>query len=120
MPLPADVGRAVAQYLRNGRPRCSCRRVFIRDHAPHAGFSRSNAISYIAKTALNNAGVKSARKGAHLFRHSLATTMLRNGASLEEIGQLLRHKSPDSTAIYAKVELAALRSLVMRWPGGER
>jgi len=120
MPLPADVGDAVAQYLRCGRPQCSCRRVFIRDRAPHAGFTRSNAISYIAASALHNAGVKSARKGAHLFRHSLATAMLRNRASLEEIGQLLRHTSPDSTAIYAKVELAALRPLAMRWPGGLR
>ena len=120
LPLPEDVGRAIAQYLRSGRPRCSCRSVFIRDHAPHIGFQRGHALAYIVKTALAAAGVKSARKGSHLLRHSLATAMLRNGASLDEIGRLLRHKSPSTTAIYAKVDIGALRPLAMRWPGGVR
>lgn len=120
LPLSEDVGRAIAGYLRGGRPRCSCRRVFIRNHAPHVGFQRAHAISYIVKTALAKAGLKSAHTGAHVLRHSLATTMLRNGASLDEIGQLLRHKSPSTTAIYAKVEIDALRPLAMRWPGGAR
>jgi len=70
--------------------------------------------------ALKRAGVESARKGAHLFRHGLATDMLRHGASLDEIGDLLRHKSPNTTAIYAKVDLVALRSLALPWPGGSR
>ena len=60
----------------------------------------------------------SARKGAHVLRHSLATDMLRRGASLDEIGEILRHKSPDTTAIYAKVDLGALRTLALAWPGG--
>jgi site-specific recombinase XerD len=120
LPLPEDVGRAIVRYLRSDRPRCSCRSVFIRDHAPRVGFQRAQAIAYIVKTALATAGVKSARKGSHLLRHSLATTMLRNGASLDEIGQLLRHRSPSTTAIYAKVEIDALRPLAMRWPGGAR
>jgi hypothetical protein len=84
------------------------------------GLSRANTIAKIVQGALERAGVESARKGAHLLRHSLATSMLRNGASLGEIGELLRHKSPDSTAIYAKVELGALKPLALRWPGGDR
>ena len=62
----------------------------------------------------------SARKGAHLLRHSLATDMLRKGASLDEIGEVLRHKSPDTTAIYAKVDLNSLQALALPWPGGVR
>ena len=64
--------------------------------------------------------MESARKGAHLLRHSLATDMLRKGASLDEIGEVLRHRSPDTTAIYAKVALDALRTLALPWPGGAR
>jgi site-specific recombinase XerD len=64
--------------------------------------------------------VRSARTGAHLLRHSLATELLRQGASLAEIGEVLRHRSPDTTAIYAKVDLAALRTLALPWPGGAR
>jgi site-specific recombinase XerD len=74
----------------------------------------------LARNALKKAGVQSARKGAHLFRHSLATQMLGQGASLDEIGQVLRHKDPDTTAIYAKVDLKALRGLTVAWPGGAR
>jgi site-specific recombinase XerD len=120
LPLPADVGQAIAGYLHRDRPRCACRRVFIRDYAPRAGFGYASAIAKIVRCALEKAGVESARKGAHLLRHSLATDMLQKGASLDQIGEVLRHKSPDSTAIYAKVELDALRSLGLRWPGGDR
>ena len=118
LPLPMDVGQAIAGYLHRDRPQCSCRSLFIRDYAPLVGFGVAHAISKIVRCALEKAGVESARKGAHLLRHSLATDMLRNGASLEEIGEVLRHKSPDSTAIYAKVELDALKPLALSWPGG--
>ena len=120
LPLPADAARATARYLHWDRPRCACRRVFIRDYAPIGGFSRAGAIAKIVQCALEKAGVVSGRKGAHLLRHSLATDMLRKGASLDEIGEVLRHKSPDSTAIYAKVDLQALRALALPWPGGAR
>jgi integrase len=120
LPLPADVAKAIARYLRQDRPRCACRRVFIRDHAPIGGFHRAVAISNIVRRALARAGVVSARKGAHLLRHNLATEMLRKGASLDDIGEVLRHKSPDSTAIYAKVNLKSLRTLALPWPGGAR
>src|SRR5213593_4094455 len=85
---------------------------------PFGGPIRLNAISGIVRGALTKAGVKSDRKGAHLLRHSLATDMLRRGASLDEIGHILRHSSPSTTAIYAKVDLDSLRTLALPWPGG--
>jgi site-specific recombinase XerD len=118
MPLLADVGEAIAAYLRNGRPHCSSRRVFIRAKAPLGGFASSVAICCIVMQALQRADVESARHGAHLFRHTLACDLLRKGCSLDEIGELLRHQSPNTTAIYAKVDLTALHSLP--WPGGNR
>jgi integrase/recombinase XerD len=118
LPLPADVGKAIAKYLQSDRPESSSRRVFIRDRAPRAGFGYATAIAKIVRCSLEKAGVESARKGAHLFRHSLATNMLAKGASLGEIGEVLRHRSTDTTAIYAKVQLEALRTLAFRWPGG--
>jgi site-specific recombinase XerD len=72
----------------------------------------------MVRRALIEAGVDSARKGAHLFRHTLATELLRQEVSLDEIGELLRHESPNTTALYAKVDLIALRSLALPWPGG--
>jgi integrase len=120
LPLPSDAGKAVAEYLQRDRPRCDCRRVFLRVKAPHAGLSTSPVISMIAAKALRRAGVQSARTGAHVFRHSFATTMLGRGASLGEIGQLLRHKNPKTTAIYAKVDVKALRSIALPWVGGAK
>ena len=119
MPIPPDVGAAVVAYLRNGRPKSSCRRLFLRSFAPHVGFASGCAITMIAKTALERAGIRGyAHQGAHIFRHSLATELLRSGATLSEIGQLLRHESHDTTRIYAKVDVDALRTLSLPWPGG--
>ena len=120
MPLSAEVGHAIAAYLRKGRPRCTSRRLFIREHAPRVGFANSCAVSTLVQRALADAGVDSPHTGAYVFRHSLATEMLRQGASLGEIGQLLRHAHPDTTRIYAKVDVEALRPLALRWPGGGR
>jgi site-specific recombinase XerD len=118
LPLTPEVGEALARYLRQDRPRGGdCRRVFLRARAPHVGLSDTQAITSLVRRALKQAGVESARKGAHLLRHSLATDLLRQGASLHEIGELLRHRSPNSTAVYAKVELTALRPLAPAWPG---
>ena len=103
LPLPREVGEALVAYLRDARPRCPTRRVFVRIHAPHVGFAGPVAITNVVHRALARAGIDPPFKGAHLLRHSLATAMLRHGASLEEIGQLLRHVSPSSTSIYAKV-----------------
>lgn len=120
LPMPSDVGEALATYLHDDRPRCSSRRVFIRNRAPLTGFASSVAISSLVMRVLKKAGVDSARKGAHLFRHTLATDLLRQGQSLDEIGELLRHRSPNTTAIYAKVDVAALHTLALPWPGGDR
>jgi site-specific recombinase XerD len=119
MPMPPDVGAAVVAYLRDGRPTSSCRRLFLRTLAPNVGFASGCAITMIAKTALGRAGIRGyAHQGAHIFRHSLATELLRSGATLSEIGQLLRHESHDTTRIYAKVNIEALRTLSLPWPGG--
>ena len=116
MPIPPDVGEAIVAYLRNGRPKSACRRLFIRTFAPHVGFASGCAITMIAKTALDRVGIEGcAHRGAHIFRHSLATELLRSGATLTEIGQLLRHKSHDATRIYAKVDIEALRRLSPPW-----
>jgi site-specific recombinase XerD len=120
MPLSAEVGHAIAAYLRKGRPHCTSRRLFIREHAARVGFANSGAVSTLVQRALADAGVDSPHTGAYVFRHSLATEMLRQGASLGEIGQLLRHAHPDTTQIYAKVDVCALRPLALRWPGGGR
>jgi site-specific recombinase XerD len=121
MPIPPDVGAAIAAYLRDGRPKSSCRRLFLRTLAPRVGFASGNAITMIAKAALERARIQGfAHQGAHLFRHSLATELLRSGATLSEIGQLLRHKGHDTTRIYAKVDIDALRPLSLPWPGGAR
>lgn len=118
LPLPQDVGEAVASYLRGSRPHCATRRVFIRLQAPHCGFSSSVAIDNVVRRALERTGLDPEQKGAHLLRHSLATRLLNNGASLEQIAQLLRHAHPQTTEIYAKVDLQALRALAQPWPGG--
>jgi site-specific recombinase XerD len=119
LPLPMDVGQGLERYLMV-RPPSTYRNVFVRGYAPYTPFVASGPVSVLVRKAIKKAGVKSARTGAHIFRHSLATEMLRRGASLTEIGSVLRHRDPDSTAIYAKVDLEALRELALPWPGGAR
>ena len=120
LPLPADVGEAIAAYLRHGRPRSTSRRVFLRAKAPIGGLLGPSAIGSLVRQALTRAGVSAPTTGAHQFRHALATQMLRQGASLAEIGEVLRHRSPQTTTIYAKVDLEALQTLALPWPGGVR
>ena len=85
--------------------------------APRQGFCGSAAVCDVVRRALSRAGLNPSFKGASLLRHSLATSMLRSGASLAEIGEILRHQQPNTTEIYAKVDLAALRSVAQPWPG---
>jgi len=119
MPLLQEVGKSVADYLKRGRPRCSTRRVFVQCKAPYVGFSGPpNAVSGIVNRALARAGLNPVNHGAHLLRHSLATNLLRSGASLTQIGQVLRHQQMQTTEIYAKVDVHALRALAQPWPGG--
>ena len=120
LPLAADVGAALAAYLRHDRPRSATRSVFLRHRAPLVGFGNSSTISSLVRRALKHAGVESTHTGAHVLRHSLATSLLRQGGSLDEIGELLRHQSPNTTAIYAKVDVTALHTLALPWPGGGR
>ena len=118
LPLPVDVGEAVAAYLQDGRPSTTSRALFLRGRAPIISFKSPQGVGSLVKHALARAGIDSPRKGAHQFRHTLATGMLGRGASLAEIGELLRHRSPQTTAIYAKVDLTSLRTLALPWPGG--
>lgn len=118
LPLPPDVGRAIADYLKKDRPACSTRHVFIRMRAPRRGFANSEAISTMVARSLKRAGIDFLHRGAHLFRHSLATQMLGQGSSLGDIALLLRHRSLNTTTLYAKVDLTALRALAQAWPGG--
>lgn len=118
LPMPADVGEAIADYLRNARPTSESRCVFLRSRAPAGTFRGESAIASVVKSALERAAIDAPRKGAHQFRHGLASQMLRQGATLSEIGELLRHRSPQTTAIYAKVDLASLATLALPWPGG--
>lgn len=118
MPLPADVGEALASYLRLDRPACRTRQVFVCMQAPYRGFAASSALARIVHRALLRADLHPTFKGAHLFRHSLATSLLRSGTTMGEIGEVLRHKSTNTTEIYAKVDFEGLRSLAHFWPMG--
>jgi len=120
LPIPIDVGEALADYLRNGRPKATIRKFFLSAQAPIHAFTDNRRISMLVGEALKRAGIDSQRKGAHQLRHSLATGMLQRGASLSEIGEVLRHRSVQSTAIYAKVDLNSLREVAMPWPGGTK
>jgi len=118
MPLPSDVGKALASYLRRDRPACQTRRVFICIQAPRRGFANPSTLTMIVRRALDRADLHPTFKGAHLLRHSLATSMLRSGATMGEIGDVLRHRIPNTTEIYAKVDFDGLRSLAHPWPIG--
>ena len=120
MPLPLEVGKAIAAYLQDGRPVSSCRRVFLRAKAPNRGFRGSSGVGSVVRIWLKRAGVNAPTYGTHQFRHGLATEMLRQGASLGEIGDVLGHQHPQTTTIYTKIDLEALRPLAQQWPGGPR
>ena len=115
LPLPVDVGEALVSYLRR-RPRCESRALFVRMTAPLQELA-PHTIGWIVREACTRAGLP--RVGAHRLRHTAATEMLRQGASLAEIGQVLRHREQKTTAIYAKVDRRALRALARPWPSQE-
>lgn len=112
LPLPTDVGEALVSYLRR-RPRCEARALFLRVTAPRQGLNRCT-VGWVVRAACDRAALP--RIGAHRLRHTAATQMLQAGASLPEIGQVLRHREQKTTAIYAKVDHAALRALARPWP----
>ena len=113
LPLPRDVGEALVDYLRRGRPRRPCPELFLRFLAPNVGLS-GNGITSLVYAACDRAGRP--RVGPHRLRHGLACDLLRHGAPLGEVGQVLRHKSLLATSIYAKVDRVALSGLALPWP----
>lgn len=115
VPLPPDVGKAMADYVRRDRPRCASRAVFIRRQAPLSGLG-GTGVTHIVERAIKRLGLQTPSRGAHLLRHSLATDLLRRGSSLPEIAELLRHRSPETTMLYAKVDFNALRRVPPPWP----
>jgi integrase/recombinase XerD len=117
LPLPGDIGQALADYLRHGRPRGFGRTVFVTVCAPVTAVSRGTINTVLARACIR-AGMPAV--GAHRLRHTVASELLSRGAGLREIGQLLRHQDLGTTAIYAKVDQAALSRLALPWPGGER
>ena len=118
LPLPQDAGDALLAYIERARPRVPEERLFLRVHAPYRPFSSSRCISGVVRLALERAGIANApSRGAGLLRHSAATAMLRGGATLETVGTVLRHRSVDTTAHYAKVDVATLTAIAQPWPG---
>lgn len=120
LPLPVEVGKAIAAYLRRGRRPTTSRHMFLRAKAPIRGFRGASGVGSIVRHRLQRARIDAPSHGAHQFRHGLATELLHQGASLGEIGDLLGHHNPQTTMIYTKVDLDALRTLALPWPGGVR
>lgn len=118
LPLLEDAGQALADYLQNARPESSSRHIFIQCKAPFQRFATAGCVSNLVRQALLRLRIPTSHRGAHVLRHSLATGMLRNGASLAQIGQVLRHQLPQTTEIYAKVDFKALRAIALPWIGG--
>ena len=117
LPLSQEVGDAIVAYLTQGRPPADTDRLFVRSRAPLRGFACHSAISVIVAKAMHKAGVAPATRGAaHILRHSAATTMLRQGATMYDVAAVLRHRSIETTAIYAKVDINALREIAQPWP----
>jgi integrase/recombinase XerD len=115
LPLPADVGEAIAAYLRRGRPRSDRREVFLRARAPQGPIAPGTVASTVRR-ACRRAGI--AEVGSHRLRHTLACEMVVAGVPLVEIAQVLRHHSLQTTAVYARVDLDRLRQVAAPWPGG--
>ena len=116
LPLPQDVGDAIAAYLARRRSTCASDHVFLRNIAPFRPFRNGDGISAMVKHLMRRAGVAAPVKGAHALRHTAATEMLRHGVPLEKIGLVLRHRGVDTTARYAKVDVTLLKQIAQPWP----
>jgi len=121
LPIPSDVGEAISRYLRRERTSTITRTLFVSHRAPNRPFKDSQIINSVLREAFAATGVKPPTPyvGSHVLRHSLATNLVRSGASLEEIGDLLRHRSRATTMIYAKLDTDGLRSIAQPWPVAE-
>jgi site-specific recombinase XerD len=117
LPLTHEVGTALAHYLRYCRPPCASRTIFLRVLQPFEPFTGSAAICRLVRRALTRVGIHKTPAAAHLFRHAAATHMLNGGATFKEIADVLGHASIGSTAVYAKLGVAALSRVAMPWPG---
>lgn len=117
LPLPQDVGDAILAYLVSARPKVDEEHLFLRCLAPFTPLSSSAEIAGIVSRVLDRGAIKGLPTGSHIFRHSLATNMLRAGAGLESVGTVLRQSSTVTTAIYAKVDLPMLMKIAQPWPG---
>jgi site-specific recombinase XerD len=118
LPLLSDIGEALELYLRKDRGSHASRRVFLRRLAPHVGLAGPAAVGHVVRAALARAEIRPMSRGAaHIFRHSLASRMIRHGASIAEISEVLRHRSQNTTEIYAKVDFETLRGVAQPWPG---
>lgn len=118
LPLPQDVGDAILAYLQSERPSACTDRIFLTTSTPVRAISASG-LRDIVRRAFERSGVQTPSHGAHILRHSLATRLLREGATLDTIGAVLRHRDVNTTAIYAKVDVNALRQVAQPWPGVE-
>jgi len=117
LPLTQEVGSALVEYILNGRPTTDTDVLFIRSRAPFRAFTSHCAVSVIVAHAMRQAGIiRQSRGAAHILRHSAATSMLRQGASLQDIADVLRHRSIQTTQIYAKVDVTTLRQIAQPWP----
>lgn len=117
VPLPREAGRAIVAYLRNDRPATDERRVFVQHRGARRGRPLcGNTVSAVVVRALERAGVRSPLAGAYVLRHTVATRLVQRGASLKEVADFLGHRSLDTTAIYAKLDLPALRDVALPWP----
>ena len=118
LPLSEEVGQSIVNYLQQGRPAARNDELFLRSRAPFGALRSHCAVSVLVGRAIRRAGVvRPARGAAHLLRHSVASSMLRQGASLQEIADLLRHRSVETTQIYAKVDVTSLQQIAQPWPG---
>jgi site-specific recombinase XerD len=117
LPMTQEVGDALAAYIKDHRPQADTDAVFVRSSAPYRAFTDSTAISILVARAMRRTGINCPKRGAaHILRHSVASSMLRQGVSLQEIAGVLRHRSIATTEIYAKVDVITLRQVAQPWP----
>jgi site-specific recombinase XerD len=119
LPLPEEVGAAIADYVLHGRPRVPAPHIFMRHRAPQGPITSTHGIADIVRKHLRRAGVRAPSWGAHVLRHSLATRMVKEGVAIKQIADVLGHANIDTTAIYTKVDTRSLSAVALPFPGGE-
>jgi len=119
LPLPSDVGQALAEYVQNGRPKSAQPFLFLRTHAPFSPINGSSTVSCIAKRHLKLAGISIRGLSAHSFRHTAATRMVRRGVGFKQVADVLGHRLLETTTIYAKLDEDSLHRVALPWPGGQ-